>query len=173
MVRSVVTVASLLSTVVVATLSHAQQSSAAVPPEIFGTWIWNAARENIDPKLVVYRCYVEVLDDLGGGKVRMRDHRIRSTGQVVQNDVSIEFGRVYERPGGNATQWTVTGPRSYQLGPPNRDTATGFVVTREIIEDGKVMRHIGEGLLNGMKIRNEQYFDKVTGPAKSGDCAIE
>jgi hypothetical protein len=103
----------------------------------------------------------------------MRDYRIRESGQVIKNDATIEFGRVYSRPGGNSSQWTVVGPMSYQMGPPDRNTAMGFVVTREIIEDGKVMRHIGEGLLNGMKIRNEQYFDKTSGPAKSGDCVIE
>jgi len=111
--------------------------------------------------------------DLGGGKVHMRDYRIRPDDVVVKNDVTLAFGRIYERPGSDATQWTMTGPLSYQMGPPNRDTTTGFVVTRTIIEDGKVMRHIGEGLLNGMKIRNEQYFDKVTGPARSGDCAVQ
>ena len=147
----------------------AQQS---VPVAIFGTWVWNAQRQKIDSKLEVYRCYVEVLEDLGGGKVRMRDYRIRLSGQVVKNDVTLEFGRIYERTG-NATQWTVVGPQSYQMGPPGRDTSTGFVGTREIIESGKVMRHIGEGMLDGLKIRNEQYFDKIDGPAKSGDCAIE
>jgi len=59
------------------------------------------------------------------------------------------------------------GPMSYQMGPPDRNTETGFVVTRQIIENGQVMRHSGEGLLNGMKIRNEQFFDKASGPAKS------
>src|SRR5690348_5170510 len=120
-----------------------------VPAAIFGTWIWNAQRQKIDSKLEVYRCYVEVLDDLGDGKVRMRDYRIRQNGQVVKNDATIEFERVYER-GGTSSQWTIIGPLSYQMGPPNRESSTGFVVTREIIEDGKVMRHIGEGLLNGM-----------------------
>ena len=144
----------------------------AVPATIFGTWIWNAQRQKIDSKLEVYRCYVEVLEDLGGGKLRMRDYRIRQSGQVVRNDVTLEFGRIYGR-GGNATQWTIVGPRSYQMGPPDRDTSTGFVVTREIIEDGKVMRHVGEGMLNGQKIRNEQYFDRRDGPARSGDCTLE
>jgi len=144
----------------------------AVPSAIFGTWIWNAQRQKIDSKLEVYRCYVEVLDDLGGGKLRMRDYRIRQNGQIVKNDVTLEFGRIYERTGG-ATQWTIVGPQSYQMGPPNRDTSTGFVVTREIVEGGRVMRHVGEGMLNGMRIKNEQYFDKVDGAAKSGDCVIE
>jgi hypothetical protein len=47
------------------------------------------------------------------------------------------------------------------------------VNVREIIKNAKVMRHVGEGLLNGMKIRNEPYFDKISGPARSGGCVIE
>src|SRR5689334_12354413 len=78
----------------------------AVPAVIFGTWIWNVQRQKIDSKLEVYRCYVEVLEDLGGGKVRMRDYRIRQSGQVVKNDVTLEFGRIYAQAG-NQTQWTI------------------------------------------------------------------
>ena len=169
------TVRRLASALMISALSCVQlsaQQPMTVPAAIFGTWVWNAQRQKIDSKLEVYRCYVEVLDDLGDGKVRMRDYRVRQSGQVVKNDATIEFGRVYERAG-IASQWTIVGPLSYQMGPPNRDTATGFVVTREIIEGGKVMRHIGEGLLNGMRIRNEQYFDRVEGPAKSGECVVQ
>src|SRR4029078_5540069 len=72
----------------------------AVPAAIFETWIWNSQRQKIDPKLGVYRCYVEVLDDIGGGRVRMRDYRIRPDGQVVKHDVTLEFGRIYERADG-------------------------------------------------------------------------
>ena len=43
--------------------AHAQQPT-KVPAAIFGTWVWNAERQKIDTKLEVYRCYVEVLDDL-------------------------------------------------------------------------------------------------------------
>ena len=57
----------------------------------------------------------------------------------------------------------------YRLQPPD----DAFVVIRDIIEDGKVMRHVGQGRLNGLQVRNEQYFDKTHGPAQSGDCAIE
>ena len=73
----------------------------AVPAAIFETWIWNSQRQKIDPKLGVYRCYVEVLDDLGGGRVRMRDYRIRPDGQVVKLgriEASIHLGLPAQDP---------------------------------------------------------------------------
>ena len=145
------------------------------PAPFFGKWIWNGQRAKIDPKLDdSYRCYVEVLDDLGGGKVRMRDYRIRTSGQVIQNDVTLEFNRILTRRDGSQSQWLITGPLTYRMGPPDRDSRTAFIVTREIIEGGKVMKHLGEGVLNGMPgIRNEQYFERTTGPARSGDCVVE
>jgi len=144
------------------------------PAPFFGTWIWNGERAKIDPTLVNYRCYVEVLQDLGGGKVRMRDHRIRKDGQVIQNDVTLEFNRILTRKDGSRSQWLITGPLTYRMGPPDQDSRTAFIVTREIIEGGKVMKHVGEGVLNGVPgIRNEQYFERTTGPARSGDCVVE
>jgi hypothetical protein len=172
MVLSTRSVAAIIA--VVLCISSATGAQTVSPPAaFFGTWIWNGQRTKIDPRLEVYRCYVEVLDDLGGGNIRMRDYRIRQSGQVVKNDVTLEFGRIYERPGG-ATQWTITGPTTYRMGPPDQDSRTAFIVTREIIEGGRVMKHVGEGVLNGTSgIRNEQYFDKSDGPAKSGACVIE
>ena len=35
------------------------------------------------------------------------------------------------------------------------------------------MRHVGEGTLNGEKVRNEQYFDKADGPARQGECIVQ
>lgn len=65
-------------------------------------------------------------------------------------------------------------PAGLSHGSAQSDSQTAFIVTREIIEGGRVMKHVGEGVLNGMSgIRNEQYFDKSDGPAKSGACVIE
>ena len=43
------------------------------PTAFFGKWIWNGQRTKVDPGLGNYRCYVEVLEELDGGRVRMRD----------------------------------------------------------------------------------------------------
>lgn len=92
-------------------------------------------------------------------------------GQVVKNDLTLEFGRIYERPGG-ATQWTITGPLTYRMGPPKQDSQTAFIVTREIIEGSRVMKHVGEVVLNGMSgIRNEQYFDKSEGRRRAAPAS--
>ncbi len=163
--------AKLLAIIIVLFGSHGSvpQESTTPSPVIFGTWIWNGERTKNDSQLENYRCYIEKLENLGGGMVRMRDHRIRLSGQVVRNDTTFEFGRAYPRPSGGTSQWMMTGPLTYRMG--RQDNA--FFVTRDIIEDGKVMRHVGQGLLNGLRVRNEQYFDRTEGPARLGDCAIE
>ena len=92
--------------------SAAAQERWAVPTWSFGRWILNPQRQTSSRPSDLYRCYVETLEHLGGNKVRMRDYRIRQDGQVVKNDATIEFGRVYDQPGGNVLQWRVYGNRS-------------------------------------------------------------
>ncbi len=54
-------------------LSNVVVSAQDIPPipDFFGTWVWSSESE-IDPQLPIYQCYIERLDDLGGGRVRMR-----------------------------------------------------------------------------------------------------
>ena len=43
------------------------------------------------------------------------------------------------------------------MAPPDQDSRTAFIVTPEVIETGNVMKHVREGVLNGISgIRNEQ-----------------
>jgi hypothetical protein len=142
-------------------------------PSIFGTWAWNGERTTIDPTLERYRCYIERIEDLGSGTARMREHRIRSTGQSIRNDVRFTFGTVLARSNSTTFQWRLTGPTSYQMITADAQGQQIFVVTRDILDAGKVMRHIGEGVINGVRVRNEQYFDRRDDLYRQGECSIE
>ena len=160
----------LLAVLVAAGFTYAQGIPPA--PSFFGTWVWNPASQ-VDSQLDRYTCYIERLEDLGDGRVRMREHRIRGT-QVIKDDVLVGFNITMKRPDGRTTTWVVRDAQSYQMTSQEADGApAAFVVTRTISADGRRMTHIGEGVLNGLQVRNEQYFDRADGTNQSGDCAIE
>ena len=64
-----------------------------------------------------------------------------------------------------------SGPLTYRMAPSDQDSRTTFIVTSEVIEAGNVMKHVREGVLNGISgIRNEQRFEKTSRSARRGDC---
>jgi hypothetical protein len=167
---------SLGAIVLFGTMAFAQEKEIAPPSSFFGTWVINLSASRVDSQLRegAYKCYIERLEDLGGGKVRMREHRIREVGEPISRDVEIAFNRPLKRPDGRTTEFRVTGPRSYQILASGADgVVTPFVVTRTISEDGRTMRHIGEGILNGLKVRNDFTFDRADGVSRSGECSID
>ena len=155
----------------------AAQTPAMDPPKtIFGTWIWNAAsRTDLDN----YQCYVERIDDVGGGRTRVRDYRVRlvkgASPEVIRNDFDVFFNRPIMRADQTSMLWRVTGPRSYQLMTlPAKGGLPTFVVTRDVSADGLKMTQVGQGVVNGVSVRSEATFDRAPdGTTKSGDCAIE
>jgi hypothetical protein len=166
-----------LAVVLVLTWPAAAQTPAIDPPKtIFGTWIWNAtSRTELDN----YQCYVERIDDVGGGRTRVRDYRIRlakgAAPQVIRNDFDVFFNTPIMRADRTSMLWRVTGARSYQLMTlPAGGGLPTFVVTRDISSDGQKMTQVGQGLVNGVNVRSEATFDRAPdGTTKSGDCAIE
>jgi hypothetical protein len=154
----------------------AQTPAMAPPTAIFGTWIWNeASRTDLDN----YQCYLERIDDVGGGRTRVRDARIRlvkgSSRDVIRNDFDVFFNTPIMRADRTSMLWRVTGPRSYQLMTlPAGGGLPTFVVTRDISADGQKMTQIGAGLVNGVSVRSETTFDRAPdGTTKSGECTIE
>jgi hypothetical protein len=146
------------------------------PKEIFGTWIWNASsRTDVDD----YRCYVERLEDVGGGRARVRDSRIRlvrgAEPQTIRNDFDVFFNVPIMRADRTSMLWRVTGARSYQLMTlPAGGGLPTFVVTRDISPDGQRMTQVGAGVVNGVTVRSQAVFDRAPdGTMRSGDCAIE
>ena len=153
------------------------QTPAMDPPKaIFGTWIWNPASGT---ELDNYQCYLERIDDVGGGRTRVRDHRVRrvkgASREVIRNDFDVFFNTPIMRADRTSMLWRITGARNYQL----MTLAAGgglptFVVTRDISADGQKMTQIGEGVVNGVNVRSEAMFDRAPeGTTKSGECAIE
>lgn len=161
---------------VVLSPSALTQSPAMDPPKvILGTWIWNAAsRTPVDD----YQCYVERLDDVGGGRTRVRDYRIRlvkGDRQIIRNDFDVSFNVPIMRADRTSTLWRIIGPQSYQLMTlPARGDVPTFVVTRHISTDGRKMTQFGEGVVNGVNVRSETVFDRAQdGATGSGECVIE
>jgi len=158
------------------TLAAAQAPALDPPKEIFGLWIWNpTSRTEIDN----YQCYVERLEDVGGGRTRVRDYRIRmvkgADRQVIQNDFDVFFNRPVLRADRTSMLWRVTGPRSYQLMtlPANGGSPT-FMVTRDISADGQRMTQEGQGVVNGLTVRSTSIFDRAPeGTLRSGECSLE
>jgi len=152
----------------------AQSESRAVPAVFFGTWIWTAEQSHADPTLVDYECYIERLDDLGGSRFRLKDHRIRRTGQVIRTDAPLQFGVAVANRTGTTSTFDVTGPRSYTITLRNASAVT-FVVTREISADGRTMHHVGEGTLvpGGPHVRNDFLFTRSDGTVTAGRCSLE
>jgi hypothetical protein len=158
-----------------ASIGAAQQreSRDPVPPVFFGTWIWMAAQSHADASLADYQCYVERLEDLGGGKFRLKDHRIRRNNQVIRTDATLEFGVAVPNRSGTTSTFEVTGPRGYTI-TLKREAEVTFVVSREISADGRTMTHIGQGTLSpgGPRVRNDFLFSRSDG-AVSGQCALD
>ena len=159
-------------------VSIAGQGTVMDPPKaVFGTWIWNAASRS-GSELDNYKCYVERLDDMGNGRVRVRDHRIRivkgADTQTITNDFDVMFNTPIMRGNGTSTLWRITSPRTYQLMTvPANGSAPTFVVTREISTDGQKMTQVGQGVVNGLTVRSEFLFDRAEETTTLGDCAIE
>jgi hypothetical protein len=167
--RSVVTV------VLCVTSTHAQENVIQPSKSFFGTWVYNVTSSSPDPQLGSYKCYIERLEDLGNGKVRMREHRIRGNdNQQIRNDVEIAFNRSLTRSDGRKVEFRVTGRHTYQiLGTAADGTPSGFVVTRTISDDGGQMKHVGEGTLKGEQLKNNFTFDRADSTSRSGECSIE
>jgi hypothetical protein len=167
-----------LALVVLLPVLAAGQAAVIDPPKtVFGTWIWNPASRS-DSQLDNYKCYVERLDDMGNGRVRVRDHRIRlvkgGTAQVITNDFDVMFNTPIMRSNGTSTLWRITSPRTYQLMTmPANGSAPTFVVTREISADGQKMTQIGQGVVNRTSVRSELVFDRAEGTSGLGDCSID
>jgi hypothetical protein len=167
-----------LATLLLLPVSMTGQGAVMDPPKaVFGTWIWNAASRS-GSGLDNYTCYVERLDDMGNGRVRVRDHRIRlvkgADTQTITNDFDVMFNTPIMRGNGTSTLWRITSPRSYQLMTvPANGSAPTFVVTREISADGQKMTQVGQGVVNGVTVRSEFVFDRAEGASNLGDCAIE
>ena len=156
--------------------TSAQTPAMDPPKDIFGIWIWNpASRTDIDN----YQCYIERIDDVGGGRTRVRDHRIRvvkgASPEVIRNDFDVFFNTPIMRADRTSMLWRVTGPRSYQLMTlPAKGGLPTFVVTRDLTVDGRKMTQVGQGVVNGQTVRSESTFDRAPdGTTKSGECAIE
>lgn len=155
----------------------ATQTPAVAPPtEILGTWIWNpASRTELDN----YQCYLERIEDVGAGRTRVQDHRIRlvkgANRQVIRNDFDVFFNTPIMRADGTSMLWRVTGPLSYQLMTlPARGGQPTFVVTRDISPDGQRMTQVGQGVVNGVTVRSRATFDRAPdGTMRSGECSIE
>jgi hypothetical protein len=168
----------ILGIAVALPVSLAGQATVMEPPKsVFGTWVWNAASRS-DSQLDNYKCYVERLDDMGNGRVRVRDHRIRlvkgADSQTITNDFDVMFNTPIMRNNGTSTLWRITSPRTYQLMTlPANGSAPTFVVTREISADGRKMTQVGQGVVNGLTVRSEFLFDRAEETTTSGDCAIE
>lgn len=146
------------------------------PPEIFGTWIWNpTSRTALDN----YQCYVERIEDVGGGRTRVRDHRILlvkgASAEVIRNDFDVFFNRPIPRADRTSTLWRVTGPLSYQLMTLTaRGEVPTFIVTRDISPDGQRMTQVAQGTINGAPVRSTAIFDRAPeGTNRSGECAID
>ena len=138
--------------------------------------IWNpTSRTELDN----YRCYIERLEDVGGGRTRVRDVRIRlvkgADPQTIRNDFDVFFNTPIQRADQTSLLWRVTGPRSYQLMTlPARGGLPTFVVTRSLSADGQRMTQVGDGVVNGLTVRSEAMFDRAPdGTMRAGDCAIE
>jgi hypothetical protein len=155
----------------------APQTPATAPPkEILGTWIWNpTSRTELDN----YQCYVERIDDIGAGRTRVRDHRIRlvkgADRQVIRNDFDVFFNTPIMRADRTSMLWRITGPLSYQLMTlPARGGPPTFVVTRDISADGQRMTQVGQGVVNGVTVRSRSTFDRAPdGTMSVGECTIE
>jgi hypothetical protein len=167
-----------LALVVLLSVRPATQTAVVDPPKsVFGTWIWNPSSRAGSP-LDDYKCYVERVDDMGNGRVRVRDHRVRllkgAAGQVIKNDFDVMFNTPIMRGNGTSTLWRITSPRTYQfMTLPANGSAPTFVVTREISADGQKMTQIGQGVVNGLSVRSEFVFDRAEGTSSLGDCSIE
>lgn len=154
----------------------AQAPAMDPPKDIFGTWIWNAASRT---ELDNYQCYVERIEDVGGGRTRVRDHRVRilkgADTQTIRNDFDVFFNTPIMRADRTSMLWRVTGPRSYQLMTlPAGGGLPTFVVTRDISADGQRMTQVGQGVVNGVTVRSEATFDRApNGTTSAGPCAIE
>ena len=150
-----------------------RESRDQVPSVLFGTWIWMAEQSHTDASLGEYQCYVERLEDLGGGKFRLKDHRIRRNSQVVRTDATLQFGVAVPNRSGTTSTFEVTGPRSYTI-TLKREAEVTFVVSREISADGRTMHHIGQGTLSpgGPRVRNDFLFSR-TDRGVSGQCALD
>jgi hypothetical protein len=155
----------------------AGQTAALEPPkEIFGTWIWNPSSKT---ELDNYVCYLERIEDVGGGRTRVRDYRIRlvkgSERLVIRNDFDVFFNTPVMRPDRTSILWRITGPRHYQLMTlPARGGLPSFVVSRDISPDGQRMTQVGSGVVNGATVRSESVFNRAPeGTTSSGDCSLE
>jgi hypothetical protein len=168
----------ILALVVVLPIAIAGQTAVMEPPKsVFGTWIWNPASRS-DSQLDNYKCYVERLDDMGNGRVRVRDHRIRlvkgADAQTITNDFDVMFNTPIMRSNGTSTLWRITSPRTYQLMTlPANGAAPTFVVTREISADGQKMTQVGQGVVNGLTVRSEFVFDRAEATSGLGECSID
>ena len=169
-----------VSTIALAALAlepTAAQTPVMDPPKaLFGTWIWNSASRT---ELDNYQCYIERIEDVGGGRTRIRDHRVRlvkgASPDVIRNDFDVFFNVPIVRADRTSMLWRVTGPRSYQLMTlPAKGGLPTFVVTRDISADGQKMTQVAQGLVNGVNVRSEATFDRASdGTTKSGDCAVD
>lgn len=157
-------------------LAAAQTPALDPPKEIFGTWLWNpTSRTAVDN----YQCYIERVEDLGGGRTRVRDHRILlvkdDAPQVFRNDFDVLFNTPIMRADRTSTLWRVTGPRSYQLMTLTaRGDLPTFIITRDISPDGQRMTQVGQGVINGINVKSTAIFDRAPeGTMRSGGCSIE
>ena len=173
--RSLHTMA-LAMTVGLRVLTAPQTSAIDPPKEIFGTWVWNSASRT---ELDNYQCYIERLEDVGGGRTRVRDYRIRlvkgAQAQVIRNDFDVFFNTPIMRADRTSMLWRITGPRIYQLMTlPAGGGLPTFVVTRDISADGQRMTQVAQGVVNGATVRSEAVFDRAPdSTTRSGECSIE